>query len=79
MAELYYKVNSEYLGSISEEDLQFLIDNLVEEDSEDDDYYINQTTLDMLKERGLNAEVAKLIEDAMKGSGEVEIQYKKEE
>jgi hypothetical protein len=40
------------IGSISEEELNFLRDQLEEESSEDTDYYINRDELEILKEDG---------------------------
>lgn len=77
MIVLHNKVTDKYLGEISEEDLQFLIDNLEEEGSGDTDYYLNETTLEKLKEAGMNPAVAELIENEMDENKEVEIIYKK--
>ena len=49
MIQLRNKETGSLLGSISEEDLQFLIDNLEEEWEEDTDYYLNRETLDLLE------------------------------
>ena len=63
------------LGEISEEDLQFLNDNLEEEWEEDTDYYIDRATLEMLKERGASEPLARIFEAAMKGKDYVEIEW----
>ena len=52
MIELRDKDNGTVLGSISEDDLQFLIDHLEEESDDDVDYYINRSTLEIFKEKG---------------------------
>ena len=52
MIRLRDKETGAELGSITEEDLQFLIDNLEEEWEEDQDYYLNRQTLEMLKGSG---------------------------
>jgi hypothetical protein len=41
MIKLHDKNTQELIGEINEKQLQFLIDELVEEDSADQDYYIN--------------------------------------
>jgi len=76
MVELYDKSKDVYLGEISDEELQFLMDYLEEEGSTDKDYYIDRATLEFLKEHGISAHLAKLIEDAMGDRGEVEILYR---
>ncbi len=73
MIRLIDKDTGKYLGRITEEDLKFLQENLEEESTTDLDYYINRETLDLLKEKGMSADFAKLIEDAMGESGEIEI------
>ncbi len=77
MIELYNKANNDYLGKISEEELQFLIDNLEEENMTDEDYYIDKPTLEFLKERGASPDLVKIIEDTMGDNEFIEISYKR--
>jgi len=77
MVKLYDKSTGKYLGRIEDEELQFLIDNLEEESMTDTDYYLNRTTFDLLKEKGMSENLAKLIETAMGNKNEVEIRYEK--
>lgn len=79
MVELYNKSTQKFLGKISEEELQFLIDNLEEEDFTDKDYYIDRPTLELLKENGMSSYLEKTIEDAMGSDEEVEIEYRKKD
>ncbi|NLV31097.1 MAG: galactosyldiacylglycerol synthase [Acidobacteria bacterium] len=53
------------LGTITEADLDFLIDNLEEEFEEDDDYFLNRDTLDYLEGKGIDAELAALLRTAL--------------
>jgi hypothetical protein len=77
MIQLRDKQSGALLGFITEEDLQFLIDNLEEEWLEDTDYYLNRTTLEMLKSLGGNPSIITLLEDAMRDRDDVEIQWKR--
>jgi len=77
MVRLIDKSTGKLLGRITEEDLQFLMDNLEEEDLSDVDYYINRQTLDLLKEKGMNEDLATLLEGAMGKEDEIEIGYEK--
>ena len=79
MIKLYNADSGQYLGRIADEDLQFLKDNLEEESSADTDYYLNRETLDLLKEKGMSEDFAKLIESAMGAEGEIEIRYEEEQ
>ena len=61
------------LGSISEEQLQFLVDQLEEEYAEDRDYYINRTMLDVMRQRDADPGLVDLISKAMGDRDGVEI------
>ena len=78
MIRLRDKGASTELGSITEEDLQFLIDNLEEEWEEDQDYYLNRQTLEMLKGRGISTSLAQMLERAMGEGDDVEVEWSRE-
>jgi hypothetical protein len=46
--DVYNKATNELLGSITEADLQVLVDALEEESSDDQDYYIDAATIDVI-------------------------------
>ncbi len=46
MVTIYDKETGVLLGQVSDEEFQFVVDQLEEESSDDDDYYFNETTLD---------------------------------
>ncbi len=75
MIQMRDKDTGAMLGSISEENLQFLIDNLEEETEDDKDYYLNRATIDMLKENGASDELIKLLNDAIGERDNVEIEW----
>lgn len=52
LIELHDKDTGAMIGAITEEQLQFLIDQLEEENPEDKNYWLNRDTLEMLKENG---------------------------
>ena len=52
MITLSLKDSGEVLGEIDESELQFLIDQLEEENEEDTDYYITPMTIDLMEEAG---------------------------
>jgi len=78
MVKLYEKKTRQYLGRISDEELQFLIDNLEEETLTDTDYYINRATLELLKAKGMSQGLAALIEGAMGRKDDTEISYERD-
>ena len=77
MIELRDKDSGMDLGSISEDDLQFLIDNLEEESEDDTDYFINRSTLEIFKEKGTNKTLIKLLENALGDRDDMEIEWLK--
>jgi hypothetical protein len=52
MIDLYENETGKLIGSITEKDLQLLIDALEEESATDQDYYINAETIEMLGNDG---------------------------
>ncbi len=56
MIRLYDKGSGAELGSITQEQLQFLADQLEEESIEDRDYYINRSTIDYFRRIAVNLE-----------------------
>lgn len=77
MFKLYDKQTGKYLGQISDDEVQFLRDNLEEESMTDVDYYINRTTFNLLKEEGMTENLAKMIEQAVGKKDDVEIRYER--
>ena len=66
------------LGTISERQLQFLVDQLEEESLEDQDYYFNQGTLDFLEENGADNGLVVLLRKALGQREEMEIRWEKD-
>ena len=63
------------LGTISEEQLRFLVDQLEEEYDEDRDYYINSTMLDVLEQNGADFQLLDMLRKAIGDREGVEIQW----
>ncbi len=75
MYTLYDNDNDQPLGQITEAQLQFLVDSMVEESSEDQDYYIDEPTLDYLADRGADAELMGLLRAAIAGRKHTTIRW----
>ncbi len=75
MIQLHDKDTGARIGTISEENLQFLIDQLEEESGEDQDYYINETTIDNFEEGGADKSLVALLRGALNGREEMEIRW----
>lgn len=65
MPRLYRVDNNETIGQISDKQLQFLVDMLEEEDQDDQDYYINQDTLELFSDNNCDPELLALLEGAL--------------
>jgi inactivated superfamily I helicase len=63
------------LGSISEEELQFLNDQLEEESSRDTDYFINSATVDILEAAGGSATLVSMLRQAVGTSEGIDIAW----
>ena len=68
MIYLYAKI-----GELSEEQLDVLVDNLEEEWSEDRDYYINQSMIDMLGAKGADSALLHMLRGALGTKEDVDI------
>jgi processive 1,2-diacylglycerol beta-glucosyltransferase len=78
MIQLYDEEQGTHIGDISEDELQFLIDQLEEESSHDTDYYISAPTIEMLEESGADAGLLKLLRDALDGRSGFELRWKRD-
>lgn len=73
MIKLHDKNTQELIGELNEKQLQFLIDELVEEDSDDQDYYINQDQLDRLASNGGDAVLIQMLKAALGDKEDMDI------
>jgi processive 1,2-diacylglycerol beta-glucosyltransferase len=72
---LYDDASGVLLGTLSEAQFQFLADQLEEEDPRDDDYYLNQATVDMLQARGADPELLAILRAALGDQEEAEVRW----
>jgi len=75
MVHLYRSEDDTLIGSVSDEALDFLIDHLEEEDSEDTDYYIDRDTIDFLIGQDPPAGLIQVLETALAGREDAEVYY----
>ena len=75
MIRLYDTESDALLGSITEIQLEFLMNELEEESSSDRDYFITTETVDMLEENGADTELLTVLRDALADREEVEIRW----
>ena len=73
MIEVRDKASGDLLGSITDEQLKFLIDQLEEESDTDQDYYLNGPTLEMFEEKGADPELMAFLRKVLGDREEAEI------
>jgi len=66
------------LGSISEVDLQMLVDYMEEESSRDQDYYVEHTAIDALESLGASAGFIALLRAAVGESDGIDVVWAEE-
>jgi hypothetical protein len=75
MIELRDKDTGAFLGNITEAQLQFMIDQMEEEDSEDTDYYINPATVDMFEQNGADPQLIDILRKALMSRNDLEVRW----
>ena len=75
MIELQDAERGTRLGTISDEQLQFLVDALEEESLADKDYYISADTIDMLEEDGADRQLLEILRGALGGREGMDIRW----
>jgi hypothetical protein len=75
MISVYDARTGAHLGEISEQQLAFLQAQLVEESAADQDYYINQATLDLFASRGADPTLLTLLQQALGEREDMDIRW----
>lgn len=78
MDQLYRLMDIEHndeIGIITEDQVQFLIDNLEEEGVEDQDYYIDSDSLSFLAENGCDEELITMLTEALEDRVNIDVRY----
>jgi hypothetical protein len=65
MVQLYDDQTGDLIGPITKAQLQYLVDQLEEEDTEDQNYYIDRATLDWFDEHKVDPALEALLRKAM--------------
>jgi processive 1,2-diacylglycerol beta-glucosyltransferase len=75
LVNLYVQETGEQLGSITDEQFQFLVDQLEEESLEDRDYAITPMTVDFLAAQGADRALLDLLRQALGDRSEVNVRW----
>ena len=78
MAKVYDVESGELIGTVTATELQFLIDQLEEEDSEDRDYYVDLASLAWFEEQGADPALMALLRHALGSRGGMDIRWERD-
>ena len=65
------------LGTLSDEQFQFLVDELEEESPTDTDYYLDAETIDMLEDDGVPPDLIKTLRDILGDRDGLELRWER--
>ena len=77
MIDLYNAETNQLLGSITEADLQVIIDALEEESADDQDYYIDKATIEYMADGRLSDHLLGLLRTALGDKDGLEIRWQR--
>jgi hypothetical protein len=77
MIDLYNAATNQLLGSVTEADLQVLIDALEEESEDDQDYYIDKATIEFLADGRPSDHLLGILRDALGSNDGMEIRWER--
>ena len=77
MIDLYINDTNELVGSITDADLRVLIDALEEESEDDQDYWIDKATIDVLGDGRATEHLLGLLRKAVGSSNGVEVRWER--
>lgn len=75
MIQLYDKDTGARIGTMTEDNLRFLVAQLEEESGDDQDYYFTEATLDLLEKGGADTALVSLLRSALNGRAEMEVRW----
>jgi hypothetical protein len=77
MIDLYDAATNQLLGSITEADLKVLVDALEEEGPNDQDYYIDRATIDVIADGKATEHLLGLLRKALAAGDGVDIRWQR--
>jgi hypothetical protein len=69
--------SGEDIGTITDKQLAFLIEQLEEDHEDDTDYFIDRETLELLSDNGADPELLAILEKGMGDDDEMDISFEK--
>lgn len=75
MIKLFDAATNRELGTLTEPQLQFMKSQLEEESTDDQDYYINATTIDLFENAGADAALVELLRRGLGDREEMDVRW----
>jgi hypothetical protein len=75
MPRLYRIDTDTNIGTITDKQLQFLVDQLEEEHDEDQDYFLDRDTLELLSDNGIDPDLLAMLERALGDDDSMDIAW----
>ena len=79
MIKVFNKQTNEFLGRISEGDIQFLADHLEEESIHDKDYYLIRETVEGFAQKGASPRLMGVLQGGLRNGNAIEIRWERDE
>jgi hypothetical protein len=76
--KVFNKETNEFLGRISEGDMQFLAEHLEEESIHDTDYYITKDTLEQFPAQGASPKLMEVLGGGLRNGTAIEIRWERD-
>ena len=78
MIKIFNKQTNEFLGRISEPDLEFLAEQLEEDSIHDTDYYILRETLEQFPGLGASTKLMEVLQGGLRNGNAIEIRWERD-
>jgi hypothetical protein len=76
--KIFNKQTNEFIGRISEADIQFLADQLEEESIHDNDYYLLRETVEQFPQKGASAKLMEVLQGGLRSGSSIEIRWERD-
>ena len=78
MIKVFNKETNEFIGRISEEDLQFLNEQLEEESIHDTDYYLIRETIEQFEQQSASPKLMEVLRGGLRNGNSMEIRWERD-
>ena len=75
MIRLFAEATDQENGTITAAQFRSMQDQLEEEGPDDDDYYVNRATIDLFRERGADAALVMILEQALGDREDMDVRF----